>query len=294
MKKKGNKKKILIIGGIILAVAIIVIFIFIVFAPKFSDEFILKDPSAAMAFCNTAGGKKTGCYSKIADVLALNNTDIATQACLSINTNNNGGDMKNCLEGVAYKQTEQLKAVEVCNALKNDTRFRENCYGGVMANFLTMSADAKISMCDSKTGADKDNCYRGVSESFWLSNVSKSVEVCNRISEKSTKDSCLNSIIGNPELVQANPNLAVIICDSLTLKSNCYNYVAQTISGSDPKQGAVVCQKLSDDTQMLNCYRGAWFNFNSIVLQNYDFTVSLCNTLTVKKDECLRELQKYS
>jgi hypothetical protein len=288
MKKKGNKKKILIIAGIILLVAgIAAVLFFVVFAPKFSDESIVKDPSAAMTFCDTTGGKQTSCYSKIAEVLALNNTDIATQACLAINTNKDDGDMKNCIEELASKQTEQLKAIGVCNALKNDTRFRENCYGGIMANFPTLDTDAKIAMCDAKTGADKDNCYRGLSESFFLSNVSKSIEICNKISDKSTKDNCLNNIIGNPEIVQANPNLAVSICDSLTLKANCYNSVSRTVSGIDPKQGALICQKLSDDAQIADCYENAWFASTSIVLQNPDFSISLCNALTLKRDGCL-------
>jgi hypothetical protein len=288
MKKEGNKKKILIIAGVALALLIIAaILLFVVFAPKFSEQDILKDPSGAMTFCSKSIGQ-TGCYVKISEVLALNNTDMATRACLSISTAKDDGDMKNCIEELAGKQTEQLKAVEVCNALKNDTKFRENCYGRIMANFPTLDTGAQLAMCDAKTGTDKDNCYRGLSENFLLSNVSKSIEICNRISEKSTKDSCLNSIIGNPEIVQANPSLSVSICDSLTLKANCYNYVAQTVSGTDTKQGALICQKLSDDNQILNCYHGAWFGFNSIVLQNYDFTISLCNILTIKRDDCLR------
>jgi hypothetical protein len=288
MKKEGNKKKILIIAGIALVVIGLAVSLFIIFAPKFSEQDILKDPSAAMAFCSTSGGKQSGCYSKIAEVLALNNTDIAVQACLAINTDANDGDMKNCIQGVAYKQTEQLKAIEVCNALKNDTRFRENCYGGIMSNFPDLDIEAQLSMCDSKAGTDKDNCYRGLAESFLLSNVSKSIEVCNRISGKSSRDNCLNNIIGNPEIVQADPNLAVSICDSLALKANCYGYVAQTVSGTDPKKGALICQKLSDDTLIANCYENAWFVLTGTVLQNPDFSVSLCNALTVKKDGCLR------
>jgi hypothetical protein len=287
VKKEGNKKKILIIAGVALALLIIAaILLFVVFAPKFSEQDILKDPSGAMTFCSKSIGQ-TGCYVKISEVLALNNTDMATRACLSISTAKDDGDMKNCIEELAGKQTEQLKAVEVCNALKNDTKFRENCYGRIMANFPTLDTGAQLAMCDAKTGTDKDNCYRGLSENFLLSNVSKSIEVCNKISEKSTKDSCLNSIIGNPELVQANPDLAVSICDLLTLKSNCYGYVAQTVSGINPKQGVLICQKLSDDTLTANCYENAWFVLTNTVLQNPDFSISLCNALTIKRDGCL-------
>lgn len=281
-------KKSLIIIGIVIVIIAVAAFVF--FAPsKPSEESILKDPQAAMAFCNESPQEKqTYCYLQIADVLALNNTDIAIQACLAISTAKDDGDQKNCIENLAGKQAEQLEAIEVCNSMKEDTKFREHCYGGITANSGSLNSDAQLLMCDSKTGIDKDNCYRGLAESFLLSNVSKDVEICNKISEESTKDSCLNSIIGNPEIVQANPNLSISICDSLTLKANCYNYIAPLISEVNPKQGASVCQKLTDDTQRLNCYHVAWFDFTSIVLQNPDFTISLCNILTVKRDECLR------
>jgi hypothetical protein len=288
MKKEGKKSLIIII--IVLIVIVLAVSLFIIFAPpKFSEKDILNDPSAAMTLCQeTSGDKQSNCYLKIADVLALNNTDMALQACLAINKDTNEGDRKNCVEDLASKQEDQIKATEICNSMKEDTKFREHCYGGVIANTGNLDSDTQLLMCDSKTGTDKDNCYRGLSESFYSSNVPKSVEICNKISEKSTKDGCLNNIIGNPEIVQANPDLAVSICDSLTLKSNCYSYVAQTVSGIDPKKGALICQKLSDDTQMLNCYHNTWFDFKSVVLQNPDFMISLCNTLTVKRDECLR------
>jgi len=242
-----------------------------------------------MTFCQeTSGDKQSNCYIKMAEVLALNNTDMALQACLAINKETNDGDRKNCIENLASKQENQIKATEICNSMKEDTNFREHCYGAIIANSGNLNSDTQLLMCDSKIGTDKDNCYRGLAENFLLSNVSKSIEICNKISEKSLKDSCLNNIIGNPEIVQANPNLAVSICDSLTLKANCYSYVAQTLSGVDPKQGALICQKLSDDVQISNCYQNAWFSFDSVILQNYDFAISLCNVLTLKKDDCLR------
>lgn len=257
MKKGMNKKKILIIAGSVLAVgAIAAVLLFVVFAPKLSDEDILKDPSAAKTFCDESPeAKQSNCYFNLAEVLSANN--------------------------------EQLKAIEICNAL-SDKNNREDCYGMVKSNSQSLDADAQLAMCDSKTGVNRDDCYRNLAETSLSSNASKSVEICNKISEKSTKDSCLNGIIGNPEIVQANVELSVSICDSLTLKSNCYSYVAQTVSGSDPEKGAVICQKLSDDNQMLNCYHSAWFDFNSAVLQNPDFTISLCNKLNAKRDECLR------
>lgn len=277
------KKGVLIIGIIVLVLLAVAAF-FIFFPKGLSDKEILANPSAAMTFCDTSGGKQSDCYFRLADVLATANPDVALQACLTLSAEN---DRKGCIENLASKQENQIKAAEICNSMKNDTKFREHCYGAITSSG-GLNSDTQLLMCDSKTGMDKDNCYRGLAETFLLSNVSKNIEICNKISEKSTKDSCLNNIIGNPEIVQANPSLSVSICDSLTLKANCYNYVAQTISGIDPKQGALICQKLSDDNQILNCYHGAWFDFNSIVLQNPDFTISLCNTLTTKRDDCLR------
>ena len=145
-------------------------------------------------------------------------------------------------------------------------------------------------MCDSKTGMDKDNCYRGLAENFMSTNPQKSVEICSKMSDKTSKDNCLNNIIGNPEIVKANVDLSVSICDALTLKDRCYNYIAGVISGTDIKQAAKICQKLSDEVQVYSCYNGIWFASNTVVISNYDFTISLCNFLTLKKDECLRKM----
>jgi hypothetical protein len=281
------KKKVILFASI--AVVVLIGILLLVFHPqKLSERSILENPSAAVELCKTlSNNQQSNCYLKIAEVLALNNTDIAVQACLAISADTNEGDRKNCIEELANKQTEQLKAVEICSAMADDKNFREHCYG-MIASSGNLNSDAQLLMCDSKTGMDKDNCYRGVAESFLLSNVSKNIEICNKISEKSLKDSCLNNIIGNPEIVQANPNLAANICGSLTLKANCYSYVAQTLSGVDPKQGALICRMLSDNVQISNCYSSVWFSFNDIVVQNYDFTISLCNALTSKRDDCLR------
>jgi len=280
----------MIIVGIIVVAIVLAVFLFIIFAPpKFSEENILKDPSAAMTFCQKiSGDKQPNCYLKIAEVLVLNNTDIALQACLAINKDTNNGDRKNCIEDLANKQTEQLKAVEICNAFKDDTRTKEHCYGGIMANSPSLSTDTQLAMCDSKTGTDKDNCYRGVAEDFLTTNPTKTVEICKKIQNNNLRDNCLENIISLPEVIKANSALGINICDSVTLKSRCFNSLAQTLSGSDPKQAAEVCKKLSDDVQISNCYGNVWFAFDSVVLQNPDFTISLCNALTIKKDDCLR------
>jgi len=279
------KKGVLII--IIVVVVLLAAAAFFVFFPKgLSEQDVLANPSLAIKFCQDSPlDKQRDCYFWIADVLATNNSDAALQACLALSEEN---DRKGCVEELAGKQEDQIKATEICNSMKNDTKFREHCYGAIIAGSGSLNSDTQLLMCDSKTGMDKDNCYRGIAEDFLLSNVSKNVEICNKISDKSTKDSCLNNIIYNPEIVQANPNLTVSICGLLTLKANCYSNVAQTLSGIDPKQGVLICQKLTDEVQISNCYGNVWFSFESTILQNYDFAISLCNFLTAKKDDCLR------
>ncbi|MCX6774799.1 MAG: hypothetical protein NTY99_01770 [DPANN group archaeon] len=279
------KKNVPVLG--IVAIIILAAAVFFIFFPKgLSDKDILANPQSGMEFCQKAPlDKQTGCYFRLADVLATNNSDVALQACLAMSAEN---DRKGCTENLASRQENQTRATEICNSMKNDTNFREHCYGAIIAGSGNLNTDTQLLMCDSKTGMDKDNCYRGLAESFMSSNVSKTVEICNKISEKSSRDNCLNNIMGNPEIIQANPDLAVSICGLLTLKANCYSNVAQTLSGVDPKKGALVCQKLSDDVQIFNCYGNTWFSFESTVLQNYDFSISLCNFLTVKRDDCLR------
>jgi len=275
-----------IIIGIIVLVVLLIIGAFFLFPKGLSEKDILSNPQSAIEFCQKSPtNKQTNCYFNLAEVLATNNSDVALQACLALSDDN---DKKGCTEDLASKQENQTTATEICNSMKEDTNFREHCYGAILANSENLSSDTQLLMCDGKKGMDRDNCYRSVAETFLLTNVSKDMEICNKISQVSTKESCLNNIIGNPEIVQANPDLSVSICDSLTLKSNCYSYVAQTISSIDAKKGALICKKLSDDTQLLNCYHSAWFDFKSVVLQNSDFTISLCNTLTIKRDECLR------
>ena len=77
-----------------------------------------------------------------------------------INKDINEGDMKNCIEDLANEQENQTKAIEICNSMKDDTRFREHCYGVINANSESLNIDDQLLMCDSKTGLDKDNCYR--------------------------------------------------------------------------------------------------------------------------------------
>lgn len=288
-----KKRSMIILGIIVLVIIVLAVFLFIIFAPpKFSEEEILKDPSAAMTFCQkTSGDKQSNCYLKIAEVLALNNTDVALQACLAINKDTNNGDRKNCVEGLANKQTEQLKAVEICNAFKDDARTKEHCYGGIRANSASLSTDTQIAMCDSKTGTDQADCYAGLADGYWLNNASKTLEICNKIKDESIKERCLNGFSSSPEIVKLNPEIAMIVCDTLVLKSRCYNNVANALASSKPKQAVEICKKIKDDIQISNCYGNVWFYSNDLTINNYDFVVSMCSVLTLKKDDCLRRIE---
>lgn len=282
-----KKRNMIILGIIILVVIVLAVFLFVIFAPpKFSEATILKDPSAAIAFCQKiSGDKQPNCYLKIAEVLALNNTDVAVQACLAISDD---GLKKQCINDLANKEGDPTKVVEICNKITNDNGFRQHCYGQIDTNSGNLSIDTRLAACDVRP--DKDMCYRGIADGLWETQPSKALEICKKISDSNTRNGCLNNFMGSPELIKANPTIAEEVCSSssLTMKSNCYNNLAQTLSGVDPKQGAVICQKLSDDVQIFTCYQNAWFSFDSVILQNYDFAISLCNGLTLKKDDCLR------
>lgn len=284
----------IILGIIVLVVIVLAVFLFVIFAPpKFSDEQIKKDPSAAMTFCQETpeDNKQSNCYLQIANVLALNNADIALQACLAINKENNGGDRKNCIEELAIKQTDQLKAVEICNAFKEDFRTKEHCLGGIKANSGSFSTDSQVAICDSKTGTDQADCYAGIADNYWLTNASKALELCKKITDETTKERCINSFSSSAEIVKMNPELAKIVCDSLVIKNRCYNNVANALASSNPKQAAEICKKIKDDIPISDCYGNVWFYSNDLTINNYDFTVGMCNVLTLKKDDCLRRIE---
>ena len=55
-----KKRSMIILGIIVLVVIVLAVFLFVIFAPpKFSDEGILKDPSAAMTFCQESPAQNT-------------------------------------------------------------------------------------------------------------------------------------------------------------------------------------------------------------------------------------------
>jgi hypothetical protein len=283
---------ILIGVGLLVIVVLAISFFVIFFSSNFSEEDILNDPAFAITFCQESPAEKqTDCYLQIAEVLALNNSDIALQACLAINKDIDDGDWKNCIENLANKQTEQIKAVEICNSFNDDAKTKEHCYGGIKINFGSFSADAQLMMCDSKTGTDQSDCYSGLADDYWLSNASKALEICNKINDETYKERCVNSFSSSPEIVKLNPEIAMIVCDSLVLKSRCYINVANALASSDPKQATEICKKINDDIQISDCYSNVWFYSNDLTINNYDFTVSMCNVLALKKDDCLRRIE---
>ena len=276
---------------IILAVAVVLVVIAAVFffiKPKeFSDKDILKNPAGAMEFCKTSPlDKMDECYYNAAQILYENNPDVSIQACLAISDE---GFKNKCIGDLANKEENQNKLLELCNKITNDNGFKQNCYGKIDTKSGELSIDAQLSMCDVMTGMNKDGCYRNIADGLWETSPLKAVEVCQKISG-SEKDNCLNNFMSSPELIKANPAIAEEICSSssLSTKSRCYNDFARALSGANPKQAAEICKKLSDDVQISDCYGSVWFSFDSVVLQNYDFTISLCNVLTLKKDDCLR------
>ncbi len=288
MKKRSPFSTILVVV-LILVVIIAIVAIFLFVRPKeFSNEDILKNSKGAMDFCkNSPLDKIDECYYNVAQVLYINNTDASVLACLAISDE---GFKNKCVGDLANKEENPTKLLELCNEITNDDNFKRDCYWKIDPNTKDLSIDTRLSMCDAGTSRDKDDCYKGIAGELWEIDPSKSLEICKNISDVNMKNECLNNFMGSPELIQANPTIAEEVCSlsSLTMKSNCYNNFARALSAVDPKQAAEVCKKLGDDVQISDCYWNVWFSFDSVILQNYDFSVGLCDILTLKKDECLR------
>jgi len=284
---------------------------------QLSDENILKDPESAMKACEgLSPNDKIGCYMHISQLQA-NNSDIALQACSLMPDNNaklgcigevvkaqSDSDkkieickkaddqswIKGCIENTAVAEKDQKKAITLCNAIADDTNFREHCLNSVLGNSANVSTEVKLSACDSRTGMNRDYCYQEIGTGLFEADPEKGVEVCNKITDKNIKNNCLNYFMSSPELIKKYPVLAIQICDSLTLKDNCYMNVADKLSATDPERAAEVCQKLSDEIQVSNCFGNVWFSFDSRVRENYDFSIKLCNSLDLKRNDCFRRV----
>ena len=286
-------------------------------ANQLSDENMLKDPQSAMKACESLpANDKIGCYMHISQLQA-NNSEIALQACSLVPDSNAKlgciGDVvkaqndsgrkieickkaedqswvKGCIENTAVEEKNQSKAVAICNAITDDTNFREHCLNSVVGNSANVSTELKLSVCDSRTGTNKDYCYQEIGTGLFEADPKQGVNVCNKISDSNIKNNCLNYFMSSPELIKKYPVLAVQICDSMTLKDNCYLNVADKLSATDPERATEVCQKLSDEIQISNCFGNVWFSFDSRIRSNYDFSIKLCNSLDLKKNDCFRRV----
>lgn len=279
-----------VVIGIIAAVAVAAVSAwFFFFNGGMSKEKILADPSEAVRFCAESPlDKRDDCYFYVADVLSSNNESaLGGSACMGISDENN---KKGCLEMAAGRASSPLEGIEICNNLRDDTKFREHCYGAIYANVGGVDREAELVMCDSKQGSDRDNCYRGIAEEYLITNATKSVEICGKISDASDRDSCFNAIALTAEVVRAQPDVAVSACDAMTLKSRCYSDVARILSGSDSKGAVEVCKKAADEVQISDCYGTVWFYSDTLVINNYDFSISMCSVLSTMKDNCLNKI----
>jgi len=289
-----------------------------------TKESVLANPAAAMADCAKAPGDKTDdCYMFISDVLKTVNVTASYAACMGVsspqNTQKNPRQdcvkglidaqndtdvtlevcrlidrddwKKDCLDGLVTNEDNRTKAIEICNVLANDDRFREHCYDEIKGS-ANLGYDDQLSMCEGKSGTDRDNCLRSLAEGFLETNLTRTIEVCNRISDSGFKNNCLNNFINSPELVKANTDLAILTCGSFSSasQSRCYNDVSHALAGSNPKKAAYICQKLGDDVLISDCYTNVWFYSNQLVIDNYDYSLSMCNVLTIKRDECLQHI----
>ncbi|MFH0978050.1 MAG: hypothetical protein V1837_01980 [Candidatus Woesearchaeota archaeon] len=196
----------------------------------------------------------------------------------------------NCIEQLAKEEKDPVQALSVCNNISDDQNFKEHCYGDIGAGSSNLGVDVELLLCEGRT--DKDRCYEGIAREVIDSDPAQSVQICNKISSMDVKSQCLNNFISSPELIKANSALAITVCESqsISTKSRCFNDAARALAGSDPKAAALVCQKLGDDIQISDCYGTVWFYSNQLTLDNYDFALSLCNVLTLKRDDCLNRI----
>ena len=285
-------------------------------APDLSDKRVRLDTAGAMKDCaNSPDSKKDDCFNYIADVLRTTNQDDAFSACAEIKDDNqkrgcfenlyraqNSTDVKvmlckkiiipdmkkGCADELASKIKDANEAIALCNQITDDNNFKEHCLNEVASSSTDVTS--KIAICEARTGTDKDNCLQNLGTSLFATDPAKGIEVCNKIASADMKYSCLNNFGGSPELIKKYPSYAVQICDSFTLKDNCYMNVADKLAISDPKKAAETCQKLSDEVQISNCYGNVWFISNERVAANYDFSVKLCNVLNLKKIDCFRRI----
>jgi len=286
--------------------------------PNLSDEKIKNDPANAINICTKApDNEQVNCYMRISEVLRTTDPDAAFQACSSIKDDNpkrgcyedlfraqNNTDVKiklctqvdlpdikkGCLEELAREEKDIKKAVALCNEIKDDNNFKEHCLNEIASGSASTDIDANLALCDARTGNSRDQCYQGIGTSLFETQPAKGVEVCNKINDNSIKNNCLNYFMSFPELIKANPSLAIQICDAMTLKDNCYSNVADKLSAIDSKKATEVCKKLSDEIQISNCFGNVWFSLDTRVTSDYDFSISLCNALNLKKDDCFRRV----
>ena len=280
-------KKLVVISVIVVILIASIASFFLFFNNGLTEEKILANPQEAMTFCGSSpSDKQNDCYFFIAETLK-NSSTISLDACILISDE---GNKKNCIDMLVGFETNQTRAVEICNSMASDKNFREHCYGAIYANSNNVEKETELLMCEQKSGADQANCFAGIADGYWLTNASKSVEICKKITDESIKERCLNSFSSSIELVKMNQDLALVVCDSLVLKSRCYENVANALASSNPQKAVEVCKKIGDDLQISNCYGSVWFYSNDLTIANYDFTISMCNILTLKKDDCLNRI----
>jgi len=275
-----------VIMALVAVIILAVVGFFIFSKGGLSEKEILENPQKAIDFCKESPpDKQNDCYFYVADTLK-NSSTFALDACLAITEE---GNKKDCIDMLVSFETNQTRAVEICNSMAGDKNFREHCYGAIYAS-SDVNKETELLMCEQKTGTDQGNCFAGIADNYWLTNASKSLELCKKITDENIKERCLNSFSSSPELVKMNQDLALTVCDSLVLKSRCYENVANALASSNPKLAVAVCQKIGDDMQISNCYSSVWFYSNDLTIANYDFTISMCNILTIKKDDCLNQM----
>nr|MBA4404812.1 hypothetical protein [Nanoarchaeum sp.] len=287
-----------------------------------TDEQILNNPTKAIESCaKDSTDKQEGCFSHVAEIIANTSPETAYEACYNIPETEDTQNLpkfnciqrvvdfqnttelklkickkierddwkKDCVENVATQETDPNNIIQICNEIE-DSNFRLHCYGAVNENDQNINVESQLLICDSRP--DKDTCYDNLARSIINSNPEQSIEICNKITDENFKTNCLNQIMNLGDLSGENYNLAINVCSSMSSssQSRCYTDLAKTLFSSDSKKAAVTCKKITSESNILECYKQTWFTSSALVLDNYDYTIALCNFLDSKKDDCLNAM----
>jgi len=190
-----------------------------------NDAIIKKDPAICGKIADPS--RRHGCYSIIAQ-----ETEDYTVCDLDITSTDNRTLRGYCYWEVAAK----LNDLTVCDRL--DEAGRDGCYMQVATGRKNLSVCDKIPPGDS--AFNTASCYRSYAV------VYRQPEICDRISDESSRDYC-HSRVAEDEALRGNPSA----CEDIKERDNCY-YTVATI-----RKNQSLCEKIQDSATRETCSSNA-------------------------------------